>query len=256
MEKNQRFPILEFDPDVDAIIRPHHLVDKMEISERCVMTFFADEMEKFLKKYPNKVIGMFKCDAFKLPIYEVEIQGRKVTLLQAMVGGPVAARQIEDLTQRGCQKFMICGDCGVLDKEIVAGHLIIPTSAIRDEGTSYHYLPPSREVEMDLEVLTVIKEVLSQNHVPYLTTKTWTTDAFFRETRAKTQKRKNEGCLTVEMEAAAYMAVAKFNHIKLGQILYAGDALDQNMWDRRKWQDQMNSRERLLDLTIQCCLQL
>lgn len=252
----EEFPILEFDSDKDAIIRPHNLVKKINIPKRCIVTFFADEMNNIIREYPSKIIEYFKCDAFKIPIYEVNYNGKKITLIQAMVGAPVAARQIEDLTQRGCSKFIICGDCGVLDKDIVAGHLIIPEKAIRDEGTSYHYISPSKEIEMDKDVLKVLEEFLSDNNIPYLKTKTWTTDAFYRETKAKTLKRKNEGCLVVEMEAATYMAVARFNDIKLGQILYAGDNLDDKEWDRRKSNIKANSRENVLKIAIECCLRL
>lgn len=252
----EQFPILEFDPDKDAIIRPHNLVKKMDIPERCVITFFADEMKKIIEEYPSKIIEYFKCDAYRLPIYEIDYKGNRIALIQAMVGGPVAARQIEDLTQRGCNKYVVCGDCGVLNKDIVAGHLIIPTSAVRDEGTSYHYIEPSREIEMDETVLNTLEEVLNRNNIPYLKAKTWTTDAFFRETKEKTKKRKEEGCLVVEMEAAAYMAVAKFNNVHLGQILYAGDNLDGEMWDRRKSQDKINGREILLNIAIESCIEL
>ncbi|MDE6285050.1 MAG: nucleoside phosphorylase [Bacilli bacterium] len=243
--KQEAFPILEFDPDRNAIIRPSNLVKKIDIPERCVITFFLDEMEKIVKEYPSKVIEYFKCDAYKLPIYEVNYEGIKIALIQGMVGAPVAARQIEDLVERGCKKFLVCGDCGVLDKDIVSGHLILPVAAIRDEGTSYHYIAPSREIEMDKDVLKILETVLKKNHLPYLKTKTWTTDAFFRETQAKTIRRKNEGCLVVEMESAAYMAVAKFNNVKLGQILYAGDNLDGNIWDNRKLQDKQTKKELL-----------
>lgn len=252
----EQFPILEFDSDKDAIIRPHNLVKEMDIPERCVITFFADEMRKIIEEYPSKIIEYFKCDAFRLPIYEINYNGNRIALIQAMVGAPVAARQIEDLTQRGCKKYIVCGDCGVLDKDIVAGHLILPVTAIRDEGTSYHYIEPSREIEMNKDVLNTLEKVLSKNKVPYLKAKTWTTDAFFRETKAKTLNRQKEGCLVVEMEASAYMAVAKFNNVQLGQILYAGDNLDGEMWDRRKTQDKINGREVLLNLAIESCIEL
>lgn len=250
------FPILEFDADKEAIIRPHNLVKKINIPERCILTFFATEIEKIIEKYPSKVIEYFKCDSFKLPIYEIDYNGNKIALVQAMVGAPVAARQIEDLTEMGCKKFMVCGDCGVLDKNVVAGHLIIPTIAVRDEGTSYHYIKPSKEIEMDLEVIKKLEKVLNEENIPYLKAKTWTTDAFYRETKTKTLKRKNEGCLVVEMETSAYIAVAKFNNVKLGQILYVGDNLDGKLWDRRKSQDTKDGREILLKICIECCLEL
>ena len=61
--------------------------------------------------------------------------------------------------------------------------------------------------------------------MPFVTGKTWTTDGLYRETRGKVDRRVAEGCLTVEMEAAAFFAVAAFRGVSFGQLLYAGDDL-------------------------------
>jgi len=253
--KQELFPILEFDSNKNAIIRPSNLVKKIDIPERCIITFFLYEIKKIIKKYPSKIIEYFKCDAYKLPIYEINYKGNRIALIQGMVGAPVSARQLEDLIEKGCKKFLVCGDCGVLDKNIVSGHLILPMTAIRDEGTSYHYIAPAREIEMDKSVLKIIEQILKKNNLPYLKTKTWTTDGFFRETKLKMLKRKKEGCLVVEMESSAYMAVAKFNNVKLGQILYAGDNLDDDIWDNRKSQDKQISKDLVLKIVLECIIE-
>ncbi|MCX7861359.1 MAG: phosphorylase, partial [Chloroflexus sp.] len=80
----------------------------------------------------------------------------------------------------------------------------------RDEGVSYHYLPPSREVLADTSGVRALEETFRHHNVPYRMGKTWTTDAPYRETANKIAQRKAEGCLSVEMEAAAMMAVAQF----------------------------------------------
>jgi uridine phosphorylase len=127
----------------------------------------------------------------------------------------------------------VIGSGGVLDKTIARDQLIVPTSAIRDEGTSYHYYPPSREIALDPDVITQIKNFLERKDIKYMTGKTWTTDAFFRETPEKIQTRKKEGAIIVEMEAAALIAVAKFRQVKLGYILGAGDDVSRLEWDTR-----------------------
>ena len=129
----------------------------------------------------------------------------------------------------------------MLDKHIAVGHLLLPVSAIRDEGTSYHYLPPSREIEMDPTALAAIESVLERHQIDYLRTKTWTTDAIYRETAKKTAAYQEDGCLAVEMEVAAFFAVAKFRGVNFGQILYGGDAVNPSGWDGRAW----NSREEI-----------
>jgi uridine phosphorylase len=151
---------------------------------------------------------------------------------------------------------MACGGAGVLDKTIAVGHLLVPTSAIRDEGTSYHYLPPSREVTASLEAVGAIETVLQRHKYEYLLTKTWTIDALYRETPAKADLRRAEGCLTVEMEAAAFFAVAQFRGVPFGQILYGGDAVCAGEWDSRDWVSRADIREQLFWLAAEACLML
>ena len=165
--EEKKYPILDFDSDKSAIIRPQNLVKKIDVAENCVITFFADELEKVTEKYPSKIIEYFKFDSFRLPIYEVVYNGRRITMMQAMVGAPAAARQIEDLIAIGCNKFIICGDCGVLDKNIVVGNVVLPLAAIRDEGTSYHYVKPSKEIEMNKEVLNILEKSLIKNDIKF-----------------------------------------------------------------------------------------
>ena len=89
----------------------------------------------------------------------------------------------------------------------------------------------------------------------YIVAKTWTTDGLFRETRARMLARKREGCLTVEMEAAAFFAVAQFRRVQFGQILYGGDDLSGRKWDDRNW-NRHQIRERLFTLAAEACLSM
>ena len=86
--------------------------------------------------------------------------------------------------------------------------------------------------------------------------KTWMTDAFYRETPAKVARRRAEGCLTVEMEAAAFFAVARFRGVSFAQILYAGDDLSGPEWDSRGWQSRTAIREQVFNLAAEACLRM
>ncbi|MCL2362874.1 MAG: nucleoside phosphorylase [Defluviitaleaceae bacterium] len=253
---NRDFPILEFDQDRNAFIRPERFLAPIDISQRAVLCFFIDAIEKILKEYPHKVVTNLKGEGLIIPVYEVEYKGEKIVLVQAIVGAPWAAGHIEELTARGCRKYMACGGCGVLREDIAVGHLIIPVSAVRDEGTSYHYAPPSREIHMNDHVVEVIETALTEQKAPYIKAKTWTTDAFFRETPAKIALRKEEGCVAVDMEASAFMAVAAYNNVDFGQIFYAGDSLAGEEWDNRGWNSREDIREAVLKLAIDVCLRL
>lgn len=254
--KREEFPILEYDDDKNAVIRPTHIFKPMDIAKRCVVCNFGEAIEKILGEYPHRLVTYFEAEAIKLPIYELEYKGEKIALAVAYVGSSGAAVQMEVLTALGCRKYMVCGGCGVLQKDIAVGHLIIPTAAVRDEGTSYHYVKPAREIAADERVVKVIENTLAQHGVPYIKAKTWTTDAFYRETPAKIQKRICEGCVTVDMEASAYMAVAEYNKVEFGQILYAGDNLAGAEWDRRNWDSQTAIRENVLRITLDACMSM
>jgi uridine phosphorylase len=132
--------------------------------------------------------------------------------------------------------------------------VIVPESAVRDEGTSYHYMPPSREVAADPDAVAAIERVLTRCKVPYLKAKTWTNDAIYRETTGKVGRRRAEGCLTVEMEAAAFFAVARFRGIKFGQLLYGGDDVSSETWDGREWDTRTSIREKLFWLAVESVL--
>lgn len=250
----KEFPILEFDKEKNALIRPYNGIQSADIADRCVLCFFGEVIDKVLDECPHKIVTHFVAGSVKLPIYELEYKGEKVMLLQAYVGAPGAAAQIDELTALGCRKFIACGGCGVLQKDIAVGHLIIPTAAVRDEGTLYHYVEPSREIAANERVIKTIENTLSEQKVPYIKAKTWTTDAIYRETPAKIQQRKSEDCVTVEMETAAYIAVSQYNDVDFGQILYAGDSLAGAEWDNRGWGTRTNLREFVLRIALDACI--
>jgi uridine phosphorylase len=252
----KNYPILEFDTSTEAIVEPSNILKPIHIAECCVITFFRDVIDKYKAKGKLKEIISLRCETLDLPIYETIIDGKRICLVQGFVGSAGAAGYLEEMIALGIKKFIVCGGAGVLQKDIAVGHLIVPTSAVRDEGTSYHYLPPSREVMANNGVIDIITSELDKNNVPYLTGKTWTTDSFYRETKDKVALRVEEGCLCVEMEASAYMAVAQFRGIKLGQILYGGDDVSGDKWDNRKWHTRNDIRERLVEMSFDICLKI
>lgn len=256
MSISKKFPILEFDSAGEAVIEPSRVIKPIDIPERCVICFFKDVVDGMAVRDKMPVITELKSECGITPVYKMDTQKGSIAVLSPFVGAPAAAATLEEVIALGCRKFIACGGAGVLDRSIAVGHLIVPTSAIRDEGTSYHYLPPSREVEADMHAVRTIQNVLERHGVKYLTAKTWTTDAIFRETHAKVAVRKSEGCLTVEMECAAFFAVSQFRKVTFGQILYGGDDVSGIEWDGRRWIDRKDIREGLLRLAAECCMEL
>jgi len=254
--KYDAYPILEFDHEKEAILEPQKLVNTMDVPEHCVICFFAEVIQWLVEEKNARIIAKSVSEMGEHPIYEVDMDGRRLAFFHPGVGAPLAAASLEEMIARGSRKFIACGGCGVLDKNIAVGHLLLPTATIRDEGTSYHYLPPSREIEMDPDVLKVIESVLIQHGIEYLLTKTWTTDAIYRETPQKVKTYLAEGCLAVEMEAAAFFAVARFRKVQFGQILYGGDAVIPDAWDGRTWTSRKEIRRNLFWLSAEAAFLL
>lgn len=203
-----------------------------------------------VEDFPEIVIGAFKEETFRalaqivsaevicslrggraIPVYRVHWQGRDVGLFHSLMGGAGTVCLMESLIARGAKAFLYYGNCGVLNKEIAAGHLILPTAAYRDEGTSYHYLPVSDYVEVPTH--KQLAQTMDALHLPYVSGKVWTTDAFYRETRSNMEKRKADGCIAVDMECASVMAAGQFREVPVYQFFYADDCLDGEKWDPR-----------------------
>ena len=255
--QSQNFPILEFDPTPKAIIEPGEQVAALDVPKHCVLTFFSEVLDKLHTEGKAKIITSHRWADKDRHLYELEYQGKRFAAIHPGVGASLTCGILEEIIARGCRKFIACGGCGVLDQDIVVGGLIVPTAAVRDEGTSYHYLPPGREVAPSPEALSAIEKTLAARNIPYHLGKTWTTDAPYRETPEKVRLRRAEGCLTVEMEAAAFFAVAQFRNVILGQILYGGDDVSgEGEWDHRDWHNQFSIREKLFWLAAEACLQL
>ncbi len=251
----REFPILEFDPAAEAIIEPSRVIQPLaDVPEHCVVCFFQDVIAELRQAYHAREIDNMVSEIGAHPLYAIEHRGRKLAFFHPGVGAPLAASMLEEVIARGCRKFIACGGAGVLAAEIAVGHIVVPTAAIRDEGTSYHYLPPGREATATPEAVAAIETILRRDGVPYVTGTTWTTDAIYRETRAKMALRKAEGCLTVEMEAATFFAVAQFRGVQFGQLLYGGDDLS-GEWDERDW-TRHTVREKLFWLAADACLLL
>ena len=252
--KNEKVPILEFDGTSESILDPSLVIETMDVPEYCVICFFREVIEWLVEEKEARFLVNSKSEIGDHPLYEIDYQGKRLAFFHPGIGAPLAVGLLEEMIARGCRKFAACGGCGVLDKEIAVGHLLLPTAALRDEGTSYHYLPPSREVEMNPHALAAIEGVLKRHGIDYLRTKTWTTDAIYRETVDKAQAYLAEGCLAVEMEAAAFFAVAQFRGVTFGQILYGGDAVIPNAWDGRVWNTRKEIRRNLFWLAAEAVM--
>ena len=251
----QQYPILEFDPERDALINPRVAVTPVHETTCAVLCFFQDVITRLSQEHKADVVTHFQSEIGRHPVYALTSQGRRLLIMHPGVGAPLAAGLLEDLIGLGCTTIVACGGAGTLDAALAAGHIVVPVAAVRDEGTSYHYLPPSREVEADPAGVSAAEDVLKRHGQDYVAGKTWTTDAFYRETPAKIRRRRDEGCIVVEMEAAAFFAVARFRAVRFAQLLYAGDDVSGSEWNARDWTTH-SIRDTLFWLAVEACLEL
>ncbi|MGI6337004.1 MAG: nucleoside phosphorylase [Eubacteriales bacterium] len=247
------YPILEYSTARDAVINPPPA--DPPFPRLCLMTFFREALDRLHEEYPGEVIGVYDSEMGDFPVLRTVVGGVELCTIQAVVGSGSIAMMADWLYGKGVEIILCCGSCGVL-ADIPAGDVILPVRALRDEGASYHYLPPGRFIELDEKPVAALRKVLDTRRIPYVECATWTTDGFYRETREMVDYRTAEGCRVVEMECAAMAAVARFRGKSFGQLLYSGDILSGEVYDDRDWYNNHSARERLLRLTLEALVTL
>ena len=215
---------------------------------------FDDVVEKF----KSKKVGYISCANIERDIYILNYKGVEITFFMAGVSGPWISADIEQLNASGVEKFIIFGNCGVIDSNIEDCSIIIPTLAFREEGTSYHYVEASDTIEMNPKYIDDFTQVLNDYNFDYTNGYTWTTDAFFRETKDKIEYFKSKGVKTVEMEGATIAAVCQRKNLDYFTFYYAGDNLDSTEWDERSLSGLVNidKKKQVAILALELALKL
>jgi len=208
-----------------------------------VLCFFLEIIEEVCGQDRAEEVTAFKLENGTHRLVALKTDHGTVGVMHPGVGAPLAAGLLEAAIVSGGRHFVACGGAGSVSPGLVLGHVVVPSAAVRDEGTSYHYLEPSREVRLDPQVVSELVAVLVDHGVPHQVGKTWTTDAPYRETSTRVRRRRDEGCVTVEMETAALAAVAQFRGVSFGQYLYAGDDVSGEAWDHRRWNTHSSRRD-------------
>lgn len=253
MIHKHEIPILEFDDNPRAVIMPTHEDLDLNLPARCVYAFLEEEIERYANAVGSEKVGEFVSATKTYPVYVMTYNGEEICLAQAPVGSAAAAQFLDWLIGYGVKQILSTGTCGVL-VDMPENVFLIPTRALRDEGASYHYVAPSRYIEVNRRALTAIETVLRQASIPYQEVMTWSTDGFYRETPDKVAYRIEEGCSVVEMECAALAAVAKLRGAIWGLLLFTADSLvDIDNYDQRNWGAEAFDKalELCLDIAVQ-----
>ncbi|WP_270789213.1 nucleoside phosphorylase [Enterococcus diestrammenae] len=228
----------EFDSIQQAVINPAHsdtvfTEEFGPLPKTILCPFSGDVIQQLLITKQLQEIGYTQNINGRTPIYLMRRENKDVLVMLAKVGEPACINTLEDLAPLGVEHFILFGSCGVLDKNLASDQINLPIAALRDEGLSHHYAPPSDQILADPNAILLMEKVLQENGIQYEKGITWTTDAFFRETPAKLLRRKEQGAIYVDMEAAGTFAWSQFRGHHLYHFFYSADHLHTNGWDRR-----------------------
>ncbi|MEO5951116.1 MAG: purine-nucleoside phosphorylase, partial [Chloroflexia bacterium] len=137
----REYPILEYSDEPEGVIEPTKIISRKDVPECAVACFFQDVITKLVSEHKAEEVARMQSEIGINPVYKLEWNGKAVTVFHPGVGAPLAAAFLDEVIALGCTKIVACGGCGVLDSKMVVGHIVVPNAAVRDEGTSYHYLP-------------------------------------------------------------------------------------------------------------------
>ncbi len=173
-------------------------------------------------------IGEMQAGEDKHPLYALN----GVLLTVPFVGNPNASGLMEELYEIGIRNFLAAGSAGLIDETYDESKMFVVERAIRDEGGSYHYAPPETYTYTHPDITKAIKKTFEKLNIPYECGTTWTMDSYYRESKQRIEKRKQQGAVAVEMECATWCVVAKYLGAKFGQFLYFSDKVAQNDWSQ------------------------
>lgn len=229
--------LLEEFEDVPAVIEPtdRQIRGAGQICSTIILTFNGEIIQRLKEAGQLEEAGYLKNINGKFPWYLYQTASQTVAVMLAPVGAPMMVGQLEELAARGFENFIVLGSCGVLVDSLESDKIILPVSALRDEGTSYHYAPASDEIAYHDSLIERLEGIFDQHDIPHTRAKTWTTDAFYRETPAKVKRRLRAGAQVVDMEAAAIMSWSQYRQTKVYQFFYTADYVnhEQISWDNR-----------------------
>ncbi len=220
------FPTLKNKHKHDALFNPtdyiaYKKLDKSKFPKKIIFLYQSSIFKYFLRKYRGKYI---KVDFFKgRSIYVSE--GVGVIYLHG-IGAPYAGVFMDELIAAGVTSFISMGTAGGLQEEGV----FVCTKAIRDEGTSRHYLKQSKYAYPSIKLTKELESTMSKENISFRRGVSWTIDAPFRETKVEVKKYKKEGVVTVEMEAAALFAIAKYRCVDIASVFVVSDVMGETKW--------------------------
>ena len=231
----EELSLMNFDSNPNAVLNPNHENLGCDFADKLVYPFVTDEnFQAFLADKDYKIVATFETFACNFSVYQVQYHNQTLSLVRPPLGASAAVQLLDWLIAYGVKEVLAIGSCGALTSGN-EGDFFLPTKALRDEGTSFHYVAPNRYITLSSPLVMQVKEQLEKRRLPYTEVTTWTTDGFFRETKTKVEQHLAEGISVVEMECAAMAACCQLRNVQFAQILYSADSLANFEHDERNW---------------------
>jgi uridine phosphorylase len=233
MESSQPCPLLEHPLDEPSAFTPEDLVHAVRATRRlpkssvpplCVLDFDGDLTDWLVSHGKTEPFGPWAC--FHSTMYLVEADGVRCGIIPRTIGGPYAVLIAEQLRVSGARLILGLTSAGRVSKSLPLPSLVVVTSAVRDEGTSFHYLPPAGQVDCPTPIANLLTDELSRSASVVVQGSVWTTDAPYRETQEQLQRHADAGVLAVEMQAASLFAFAAARKMDVGIVAHVTNAVD------------------------------
>ncbi len=151
------------------------------------------------------------------------VGGTRVAFSAPKFGAPAVAMAVDVFAKVGMKTVLGVGFCGGLQPDVECGDLVLPCSAVRDEGTSHNYAPADHPARCSTRAAEAVKACAAELGTELRLGPVWTTDGILRETRDKVDQYHSLGCLGVDMETAALYTVASVMGIDAAAVLVASD---------------------------------
>lgn len=226
-------PLLIHPLDLESHFTPQALIEAVRVKrnlasvavpEVCILEFDGDITDHLVE---SKAVFLWRNWAcFHTQMFALEVNGKSCGIVPRTIGGSYAVLVAEQLLASGVRVIVGLTSAGRVSPKLQIPSLVVATAAIRDEGTSLHYLPPSRLVAAPSEPVAPLTRELKGLGLPVYEGTVWTTDAPYRETRQQLDQYGEEGVLAVEMQAASLFALAQVRHAQIAVVAHVSNATD------------------------------
>ncbi len=215
MTSSRNSPLFDHDPGEPAVFLPGNLLEGARRQKGlplwraprgCLLDMDGEIMERLVASGRAHRDPGWPC--FHTRLHRWAVDGEEYGLVGGTVGSPFAVLVAEELFASGCEALVSISSAGLVSGRLSPPFFVVVDRALRDEGTSHHYLPPDRFALADDALVASVLDALMASKASAVRGASWTTDAPFRETESLVAGRRGEGIVCVEMEAAALLAFA------------------------------------------------